>query len=119
MAEVIDILSLVPQTLNLRSKHLWLDYDEDADVLYISLRKPQRATDSDMDGRFVYHYDGTSWWESPSSRPKRAREHRRNRLAAIWWQSRRAAGELRIFPLPHANPSKSAVAAEAFMNHAG
>ena len=58
MAEVIDILSLVPQTLNLRSKHLWLDYDEDADVLYISLRKPQRATDSDMDGRFVYHYDG-------------------------------------------------------------
>jgi uncharacterized protein YuzE len=59
MAEVIDILSLVPQTLNLRSKHLWLDYDEDTDVLYISLRKPQRATDSDMDGRFVYHYDGS------------------------------------------------------------
>lgn len=58
MAEVIDILSLVPQTLNLRSKQLWLDYDEEADVLYISLRKPQGATDSDMDGRFIYHYDG-------------------------------------------------------------
>jgi len=27
-------------------------------VLYISLRKPQRATDSDMIGRFIYHYDG-------------------------------------------------------------
>jgi uncharacterized protein YuzE len=59
MAEVIDILSLVPQTLNLRSTHLWLDYDEKADVLYISLRKPQRATDSVMEGRFIYHYDGS------------------------------------------------------------
>jgi len=58
MAEVIDILSLVPPTLNLRSTHLWLDYDKEADVLYISLRKPQRATESDMDGRFIYHYDG-------------------------------------------------------------
>lgn len=59
MVEVIDILSLVPPTLNLRSTHLWLDYDEEADVLYISLRKPQRATESDMDGRFIYHYDGS------------------------------------------------------------
>ncbi len=58
MAEVIDILSLVPHSLNLRSNHLWLDYDDEADVLYISLRKPQRATDSEMDGRFIYHYDG-------------------------------------------------------------
>ncbi len=59
MAEVIDILSLVPPTLNLRSKHLWFDYDEEADVLYISLRKPQHATESEMDGRFIYHYDGS------------------------------------------------------------
>ncbi len=58
MAEVIDILSLVPHSLNLRSNHLWLDYDDEADVLYISLRKPQRATDSEMDRGFVYHYDG-------------------------------------------------------------
>ena len=58
MAEVIDILSLVPPTLNLKSRHLWLDYDEDADVLYISLRKPQHATDSEMEGRCIYHYDG-------------------------------------------------------------
>ncbi len=36
MGEVIDILSLVPQSLNLRSNHLWLDYDDEADVLYIS-----------------------------------------------------------------------------------
>lgn len=45
-----------PQT-NLRPKHLWLDYAEEADMLYISLRKPQRATDSDMGGRFISHYN--------------------------------------------------------------
>jgi uncharacterized protein YuzE len=42
--------------------HLWIDYDEGADVLYVSFRKPQRATktietDDDMlirkDGRQV------------------------------------------------------------------
>ncbi len=32
MAGVIDILSLVPHSLNLRSNHLWLDYDDEADV---------------------------------------------------------------------------------------
>ena len=58
MAEVIDILSLVPPALNLKSRQLWLDYDEEADVLYISLRKPQRATDSAMEGHLLYHYCG-------------------------------------------------------------
>ncbi|MDH4245781.1 MAG: hypothetical protein OEV38_18725 [Nitrospira sp.] len=50
MAEVIDILSLVPQSLNLRSNHLWLDYEDEAYVLYISMKKPQRATDSERVG---------------------------------------------------------------------
>ena len=58
MAEVIDILSLVPPALNLKSRQLWLDYDEEADVLYLSLRKPQHATDSEMEGHCIYHYDG-------------------------------------------------------------
>jgi uncharacterized protein YuzE len=30
--------------LKLPTQHVWLDYDEPADVLYISFRKPQRAT---------------------------------------------------------------------------
>jgi uncharacterized protein YuzE len=58
MAEVIDILSLIPPALNLKSRQLWLDYDEGADVLYISLRKPQQATDSEMEGHCINHYDG-------------------------------------------------------------
>ena len=27
---------------------MWLDYDKEADVLYINFKKPQRATDSEM-----------------------------------------------------------------------
>ncbi|MFH0812679.1 MAG: DUF2283 domain-containing protein [Pseudomonadota bacterium] len=27
---------------------MWVDYDKEADVLYISCKRPQRATDSEM-----------------------------------------------------------------------
>lgn len=27
---------------------MWVDYDKEADVLYISFKRPQRATDSEM-----------------------------------------------------------------------
>ncbi|MBI3754850.1 MAG: DUF2283 domain-containing protein [Deltaproteobacteria bacterium] len=27
---------------------MWIDYDKEADVLYISFKRPQRATDSEM-----------------------------------------------------------------------
>ncbi|RKX63610.1 MAG: hypothetical protein DRP34_01555 [Thermodesulfobacteriota bacterium] len=27
---------------------MWIDYDEEADVLYISFRRPQKATDTKM-----------------------------------------------------------------------
>lgn len=29
-------------------KKLWTDYDEEADVLYVSFKRPQKATDSEM-----------------------------------------------------------------------
>ena len=37
---------------------LWMDYDEAADVLYVSFRRPQQATDSRMEGDLIYHYRG-------------------------------------------------------------
>jgi uncharacterized protein YuzE len=48
---------LIPLLLQLPSHHVWIDYDEEADVLYFSFEKPQQATDSVMgeDGN-VYHY---------------------------------------------------------------
>ncbi len=37
-------MSLVPDMVKLPAHHIWLDYDKEADVLYMSFRKPQRAT---------------------------------------------------------------------------
>lgn len=42
------IYDSVPHFLALPSKHSWIDYDEQADVLYLSFEKPQRASDSQM-----------------------------------------------------------------------
>ncbi len=37
--------------------HVWTEYDDSADVLYISFRKPQGANDSVMeDDGNIYHY---------------------------------------------------------------
>lgn len=43
--------------LALPVRQMWSDYDVEADVLYISFRKPQQANDSIMesDGN-IYHY---------------------------------------------------------------
>ncbi len=37
-------ISMASDMLKMPTRHLWLDYDEEADVLYMSFRKPQRAT---------------------------------------------------------------------------
>ena len=45
----IEELSLLaPQLASLPMDRLWIDHDRDADVLYISSRRPQQATDSEM-----------------------------------------------------------------------
>ena len=42
--EIIDsCLGLSSELAKLPVKHIWVDYDEDADFLYLSFRKPQRA----------------------------------------------------------------------------
>jgi uncharacterized protein YuzE len=39
------------------ARHMWIDYDDSADVLYISFRKPQGANDTLMeDDGHLYHY---------------------------------------------------------------
>lgn len=58
MAETADILGVVADFFKLRVKKLWMDYDEEADVLYVSFRRPQKATDSRMEGDLIYHYRG-------------------------------------------------------------
>ncbi len=45
---VKDIFNMLPFIKKLGSKHIWFDFDEDADVLYISFERPQHATDTDI-----------------------------------------------------------------------
>ncbi|MCL0070012.1 DUF2283 domain-containing protein [Dehalococcoidia bacterium] len=42
-----------PHILRLPAARMWLDYDKEADVLYISFNRPQRATESEMLGNGI------------------------------------------------------------------
>lgn len=53
-----ELLKSVPHLLKMPSNRIWIDYDKDADVLYVSFRKPQHADDSEMEDNVVYHYCG-------------------------------------------------------------
>jgi len=41
-------LALARQVGKFPSSKMWLDYDDEADVLYLSFQRPQRATDSEL-----------------------------------------------------------------------
>jgi len=56
MEKMKNILESIPYLLKMPSNRIWVDYDEEADVLYISFRKPQQANDSVMEDDNIYHY---------------------------------------------------------------
>ncbi len=43
-AFIKSCISIASDIVKLPFEHLWIDYDREADVLYLSFRKPQRAT---------------------------------------------------------------------------
>lgn len=43
-----SVLKAVPQLLDFPAQRFWVDYDQEADVLYITFQRPQQATDSEM-----------------------------------------------------------------------
>lgn len=47
-SDVERILALVPGLLELSHKRIWTNYDEEADVLYINLKNPSYADDSEL-----------------------------------------------------------------------
>lgn len=48
-----------PYLTHFPSRRFWVDYDEEADVLYISFERPQEATDSEMtDDGVLLRYRG-------------------------------------------------------------
>ena len=46
--DMTRILQAVPRLVDLPAKKIWIDYDAEADVLYLSFRRPQRASDSEL-----------------------------------------------------------------------
>jgi uncharacterized protein YuzE len=54
-----EVFKATSHLLKLPAKRMWIDYDTDADVLYISMRKPQKATDSEMEKNgILFRYRG-------------------------------------------------------------
>lgn len=54
-----QVLTFVPQVLQLNQKNIWLSYDEEADVLYLSFKKPNRADDSELlENDVLVRYEG-------------------------------------------------------------
>jgi len=60
MAAAIFPIEMIARLVSLPSCQMWTDYDAEADVLYISFRKPQQANDSVMqdDGSINHYRDG-------------------------------------------------------------
>lgn len=59
MAKVVNVdsvLKALPHLLTLPSKSFWVDYDEEADVLYVSFEKPQNADNSVLEDEAIIHY---------------------------------------------------------------
>jgi len=53
------VLRAVPKLVDLPATKMWIDYDDEADVLYLSFQRPQRADDSDMrDDGIIIHRRG-------------------------------------------------------------
>lgn len=43
-----EICRATPHILKFPTTKMWIDYDKGADVLYVSFKRPQKATDSEM-----------------------------------------------------------------------
>ena len=43
-----EVFEATPHLLKFPKNKLWIDYDEEADVLYLSFQRPQKATESEM-----------------------------------------------------------------------
>lgn len=46
--QTLSLAQAVPYMLGFPASRFWVDYDQDADVLYISFTRPQQATDTAM-----------------------------------------------------------------------
>ena len=43
-----DVINAIPSILKIHAPEFLVDYDKDADVFYISFKRPQNATDTEV-----------------------------------------------------------------------
>ncbi len=56
---VSNWVALATKILKLPVQHVWLDYDKEADVLYMSFRRPQHATETvELEDDILIRKDG-------------------------------------------------------------
>ncbi|HHT9109354.1 MAG TPA: DUF2283 domain-containing protein [Candidatus Wunengus sp. YC63] len=54
-----EVNELVSHFIKMPETKMWIDYDKEADVLYISFKRPQHATDSEMlENGIILRYKG-------------------------------------------------------------
>jgi len=52
-------VNVASDILRMSARQVWIDYDKEADVLYMSFRKPQRATETvELDDDMLLRKDG-------------------------------------------------------------
>lgn len=59
MAKAVNmdaVMKALPHLLSLPTRSFWIDYDEEADVLYVSFQKPQNADNSILDDDAIINY---------------------------------------------------------------
>lgn len=55
---VEKIAALVPHLLDISHKKIWVDYYQEADVLYVNFKKPSHAEDSELtDDDVIVRYE--------------------------------------------------------------
>ena len=56
---IYKCIKMASDMVKLSFEHMWVDYDKEADVLYLSFRKPQRATKTvETDDGILIRKDG-------------------------------------------------------------
>ena len=52
-----SVEEIIPQFVKI-ARQMWIDYDREADVLYVNFEKPQNADNSIMEGNVIVHKRG-------------------------------------------------------------
>jgi hypothetical protein len=72
--DITNILKAVPGLVRMPETQRWVDYDSEADMLYIALQRPQHASDSEMrdDGIIIHRRGRNTTHLHAEERPFRA-----------------------------------------------